>query len=431
MKYQEAWQFLDNLQFFKIKLGLESMTMFMKRLGSPEQDLSCIHIAGTNGKGSVAATTLAILARAGFSVGIYTSPHLTSVRERFRINDEFISEDDFARLATRIVDVLGGDQITYFEFTTALAFLWFAERKVDCAIIETGLGGRLDATNIIRPQVSIITNIAMDHEAYLGTTIAEIAAEKAGIIKTGVPVVSGVDKTNAAEVIRQAAVKLQAPLYLHGNDFAFTSASEGRVGYEGIYSTFPTLTLGLRGAYQADNTALALAGIELWLGKERILDPEVVREGLLAVRWPGRLEFFSELSWQGRSRAVLFDGAHNPAGVDALLEALIADFKYDALIMVWASMGDKDFQACVRKIAPLCSRLIFTRPESLRSATPDQLVLALPEEVREKCLSSASVEDALSQAYALAGNDDVICIAGSLYLIGRARSLLVGGLVGD
>lgn len=431
MNYREAWQFLDNLQFFKIKLGLESMTMFMGRLGSPEQELSCIHIAGTNGKGSVAATTLAILDRAGFSVGVYTSPHLTSVRERFRINNEFISEDDFARLATRIVNVLNGDQITYFEFATALAFLWFAERKVDCAIIETGLGGRLDATNIIRPQVAIITNVAMDHEAYLGTTIAEIAAEKAGIIKSGVPVVSGVFDPSAAEVIENTAEKVGASLYRQGRDFSITPAPDGLMTYEGMTTSFSDLKLGLRGTYQADNTALALAGIELWLRQKRVLTPDVVREGLLSVRWPGRLEFIAELPWQGRSRAVLFDGAHNPAGVAALCEALRSDFRYEELIMVWASMGDKDFTVCVREIEPLCSRMIFTRPESLRSATPDQLILALPEEAKGKCYCSSSVEDALTQAYALAGADHLICIAGSLYLIGLARSLLVGGLVGD
>ncbi|MDP2106322.1 MAG: cyanophycin synthetase, partial [Desulfobulbaceae bacterium] len=311
------------------------------------------------------------------------------------------------------------------------AFLWFAERKVDCAIIETGLGGRLDATNIIRPRVSIITNIAMDHEAYLGTTLAEIAAEKAGIIKAGVPVVSGASGPSVAEVILQVAQKVESPLYLQGRDFRMTRTPEDVLGYQGIGGKFSDLKLGLRGSYQVDNTALALAGIELWLGLERRLDPDVVREGLLAVRWPGRLEFFSALNFQGRSRAVLFDGAHNPAGVDALCEALRSDFHYHRVIMVWASMGDKDFQTCVGKIAPLCSRIIFTRPETLRSATPEQLVHALPEDLRSVCLSSSSVEDALEQAYALAEADDLICIAGSLYLIGRARSVLVGGLVGD
>jgi len=431
VNYPEAWQLLDNLQFFKIKLGLESMTTFMERLGSPERGLSSIHIAGTNGKGSVAATTLAILTQAGLTVGVYTSPHLTSVRERFRINDEFIPEEDFARLATRIVDVLAGEQITYFEFTTALAFLWFAERQVDCAVIETGLGGRLDATNIITPRVSVITNIAMDHEAYLGTTLAEIAAEKAGIIKHRIPVVSGVLEPSAREVIRRTAESADAPVYVLGRDFSVNRIDRDGFAYRGILTTLNDLRLGLRGEHQVANAALALAGIELWLGAERRLDVDVVRQGLLAVRWPGRLEFFSELSWQGQGRAVLFDGAHNPAGVESLCQALGSEFHFEHLIMVWASMGDKDFQTCVARVAPLCCRMIFTRADAVRSATPEQLVDALPEEDRGKCSGAVSVEDALSQAYALAGEKDLICIAGSLYLIGHARGLLLGGLVGD
>ncbi|MDH4321513.1 MAG: Mur ligase family protein, partial [Desulfobulbaceae bacterium] len=178
MNYQEAWQFLDNLQFFKIKLGLESMNGFLDSVGHPQRQLRFIHVAGTNGKGSVSATLLSILAAAGYRVGLYTSPHLSSVRERFRINDTFIPEADFAAIATEIREVLGERQITYFEFTTALAMLWFARREVDVAILEVGMGGRLDATNVVTPLVSVITNVSMDHEAYLGTTLAEVAFEK-------------------------------------------------------------------------------------------------------------------------------------------------------------------------------------------------------------------------------------------------------------
>ncbi|MBW2472169.1 MAG: bifunctional folylpolyglutamate synthase/dihydrofolate synthase, partial [Deltaproteobacteria bacterium] len=190
MNYHEAWTFLDSLQFFKIKLGLESMRMFLKELGSPEQELKFVHIAGTNGKGSVAVTLLTLLAKAGYRVGLYTSPHLSSVRERFRINYEYIAEEEFAEESTRIHDILAGRQITYFEFTTALAMLWFARMNVDLVIFEVGLGGRLDATNVVTPLVSVITNVSMDHEMYLGNTLVEIAGEKAGIIKEKVPVVS-------------------------------------------------------------------------------------------------------------------------------------------------------------------------------------------------------------------------------------------------
>lgn len=430
MNYREAWAFLDNLQFFKIKLGLESMRLFMERLGRPQSGLRCIHIAGTNGKGSVAATMLAILSRAGYKVGVYTSPHLTSVCERFRINGDFISQEAFARHASRIMEIMGHDQITYFEFTTALALLWFAEQGVDFVLLEVGMGGRLDATNIVSPQVSIITNVALDHEAYLGDTLAAIAREKAGIIKPGVPVVSGVVEPSAAEVIRCLAGEKQAPLYTLGEHFSMDREQDRCLRYNGIQRTCHGLVLGLRGAYQADNTALALAGLELLDGQTKVIDEDAIRCGLQEVRWPGRLEFFQELRWQGRQRMVLFDGAHNPAGVESLLAALQGEFRYDKLIMVWASMGDKDFHSCVAKVAPLCHRLIFTRPEEMRSATPEQLLQALPAAVRDKGLSAPAVPEALTMAYDLAGAADLICVAGSLYLIGKARATLLGDLVG-
>ena len=431
MDYPEAWAFLDQLQFFKIKLGLESMTRFMERLGSPHQALAYLHIAGTNGKGSVAATLLTLLSRAGLQVGLYTSPHLSSVRERFRINDRFVSPAEFARHASRIREVLAHDQITYFEFTTALALLWFAEQQVDFVLLEVGMGGRLDATNIITPRVAIITNVAMDHEAYLGTTLAEIAAEKAGIIKPGVPVVSGVVDPAAAQVIRQRAATAQAPLYTLGKEFAMVSGGEGELSYRGINRSYHHLRLGLTGGYQTGNTALALAGLELLRGQGEALNEESVHSGLLAVRWPGRLEFFPQLTWQGKTRPLLLDGAHNPAGVEGLCASLRSDFTYDQLIMVWASMGDKDFQGCVATVAPLCQTMIFTRPEEIRSATPEALQAALPPEARQKALAAKSVAEALTMAYALAAPGDLICVAGSLYLIGKARSLLVGELVDE
>lgn len=431
MNYAEAWEYLDQLQFFKIKLGLESMTMFMERLGRPQAALPCLHIAGTNGKGSVAATLLAILSRAGYRVGVYTSPHLSSVRERFRINGDFISQAAFARHASRITQVLGPDQITYFEFTTALAFLWFTDQEVDFVLLEVGMGGRLDATNIITPLVSIITNIALDHEAYLGTTLAAIATEKAGIIKAKTPVVSGVTAPDAALVIERQAAAVQAPLYTLGTEFAMARETGGSLTYRGMAHTYHDLSLSLRGGHQVDNTALALAALEMLGERASAATTEVVRAALLEVRWPGRLEFFPACPWQGQTRAVLMDGAHNPAGVEALTLALRQDFTYHKLIMVWASMGDKDFQACVEKIAPLCHQLIFTRPESDRSATPDQLLLSLTGAAREKGLAAATVPEALALAYKLAGPDDLICVAGSLYLVGKARSILVGALVDD
>ena len=400
MNYKETWTFLDNLQFFKIKLGLESMRMFLQELGSPEENLKFVHIAGTNGKGSVAATLLALLAEAGYSVGLYTSPHLSSVRERFRINDEYISEEEFAEEGSRIHAILGDRQITYFEFTTALAMLWFARRKVDLVILEVGLGGRLDATNVITPLVSVITNVSMDHEMYLGNTLAEIAGEKAGIIKKGVPVVSGVGIGETEEerivlsVVERFCQERGAPLFLHGRDFFVEPAQDTSFNYWAmkrkgccqLREKITGLTSKLKGKYQLINTGLSLATLEFLNQFGFSVDDSQIRSGLLEVFWPGRLESFCLSRIDGarvdcseeNSLHYLLDGAHNPAGITSLLEALENDFQYDRLILVWASMSDKDFRTLLPQIGRQAQVIIFTRLEYERSAEPEELLDALP-----------------------------------------------------
>ncbi|RJQ42078.1 MAG: bifunctional folylpolyglutamate synthase/dihydrofolate synthase [Gaiellales bacterium] len=430
MDYRAAWQFLDDLQFFKIKLGLESMQGFLASLGNPQEELRFIHVAGTNGKGSVAATLVAILGRAGYRVGLYTSPHLSTVRERFRINEELIPHADFAALATRIRDILAGRQITYFEFTTALALLWFARERVDLVVLEVGMGGRLDATNVVVPEVGIITNVTMDHEAYLGDTLAAIAEEKAGIVKAGVPLVSGVAADASRDVVVARCAEKGAPLYLLGIDFQVRPAGDGTWGYLGLDGTIPGLQCRLLGRYQLDNAALALAAIEL-LGKHGVarVGKEEIRAGLLAVRWPGRLEHvvlpLAETVPPAERRRYLLDGAHNPDGVRTLVAALTRDFNYADLILVWASMGDKDFGPMLREVAPLCRRIILTRPASERAAAPAQLRACLPAELAEKAQCVEGVGEALALAARLATAADLICVAGSLYLIGAAREILL------
>lgn len=439
MTYQEAWSFLDGLQFFKIKLGLDSMTALLAELDGPQLRYPCIHIGGTNGKGSVGATLLAILHTGGYRVGFYTSPHLSSVRERFRIGDAYISKDEFATIAEKIIRVLAGRQITYFEFTTALAMLWFAEQKVDIALLEVGLGGRLDATNVVAPLVSVITNIGLDHEQYLGNTIAAIAAEKAGIIKPGVPVVTGVVQDEALTVIESRAADLGAKAFLAGRDFAGSPhpANNALWNYSGIRqdkaSPPPAMTdlpLPLRGAHQVGNTSLALAVLEVIRTRFPVSE-EQLRHGLSRVAWPGRLE---EFRVDGPPpRRFLLDGAHNPDGAKVLRDALQNDFRYGRLILVWASMADKDVAGTLLAVAPLAEEIIFTRPENERSARPGALRALLPAELREqkRIATTDSVRDALDLAAATAGPDDLICVAGSLYLVGRARQLLRGDLVDE
>ncbi len=449
MDYQAAWKFLDDLQFFKIKLGLESMNAFLDDLGHPQRDCRFIHVAGTNGKGSVSATLLAVLARAGYRVGLYTSPHLSSVRERFRINDTFIPENEFAALATEIRDILVGRQITYFEFTTALAFLWFARRQVDVAVLEVGMGGRLDATNVVTPLVSVITNVSMDHEAYLGTTLARVAFEKAGVIKPGVPVVSGVADDESRAVVAAACEDRGADLFLLGRDFFGDAEGADSWTYRGMgeqMDKLARLPCRLGGRHQVANSALAVATLETVAGDLPVAEA-ALREGLAGVHWPGRMEYFAidrasraarpapgaspdGTAADGASCRYLLDGAHNPAGVAALREALADAFPHDRLTLVWASMADKDVAPMLAIVAPLAHRIILTRPESERSARPEDLLMLLPADIRPLASCAATVAEALAAAEAAASAADLIVVAGSLYLIGAARRLLLGEVAG-
>jgi len=444
MNYHEALAYLDDLQIHKIKLGLDSMQAFLDRVGSPEKSLRFVHVAGTNGKGSVSATLFTILAKAGYRVGLYTSPHLSDVRERFRIGDRFISQEEFSSLATRIRTILEPEKITYFEFCTALALLWFAESDLDLAIMETGLGGRLDATNVITPLVSIITSISMDHEAYLGTTLSAVAGEKAGIIKEQVPVISSAVAPEATAVIEQVCRERRAPLYLLGRNFDFSEEGQEGWRWQGICppisGDLSGLRCALKGRYQRQNSAVAIAAATLLGTYGYRCDAVALREGLQAVSWPGRMEYLC-LKAQARRpvgeaeggqiecRHYLLDGAHNPDGVKNLAEALSDEFRGRRLICVWGAMSDKDISLALSYIAPIVDTLILTRPAGERSASPEQLLACLGPVEQTKALCVAEIAEAVQRAEKMAGPQDLIVVAGSLYLVGAVRTILCGELV--
>lgn len=447
LSYRDAWSFLDRLQFFKIKLGLDSMNQFLDSLGHPHRKFPSIHIGGTNGKGSVGATLLSILHASGRKVGLYTSPHLSSVRERFRVGNRYISENEFAENAEKIIRILDGRQITYFEFTTTLAMLWFAEMQVDLAILEVGLGGRLDATNVVIPIVSVVTNVSMDHEQYLGNTIKDVAREKAGIIKPGVPLVTGETADEPLAVLTSTAEKHKSAVFLRNRDFRGIAAQADRNlwSYEGFsdgcqenQSRFTDLPLALKGDYQVDNASVALAALEAITRHFPVREPHI-RSGLKKVAWPGRLEEFW-IDKQGKVirgvtdrhapfTHILLDGAHNPAGAGALKKSLLNDFSYDRLVLIWASMADKDMNGTLHAIAPLSKEIIFTQPEAERSATPEVLLNLLPKSLQNRASCAANVKDAIRLAINKFLPGDMICIAGSLYLVGKARQILCGELV--
>jgi dihydrofolate synthase/folylpolyglutamate synthase len=329
--------------------------------------------------------------------------------------------------------------------------LWFARREVDLVILEVGLGGRLDATNVVTPLVSLITNVSMDHEMYLGDTLAEIAAEKAGIIKKGIPVVSGVglgetgDERIARSVIERFSKEKGAPLYLHGRDFLMEQAEDSswnywamkRKGCCQLREKITGLTSNLIGNYQMVNTGLALATLEFLDQFGFTVDESQIRSALLEVSWPGRLESFCLSKNDGskvdctekNSQQYLLDGAHNPAGVASLYEALENDFHFDKLILVWAAMSDKDFSVVLPQIAQMTHKIIFTKLDYERSAEPEQLVDALESDIKERVTCESSLDSALAMAADYADENDMICIAGSLYLIGEARKRLLGEIL--
>lgn len=443
MNFQEAQQYLDDLQQHKLKLGLEAMENFLETVSRPDKKLRFVHVAGTNGKGSVSVNIVTILAHAGYMVGLFTSPHLSSVRERFRINGDYISEKDFAEYATQVKEALGEEKITYFEFTTALALLWFADAAVDLVVLETGLGGRLDATNVVAPLVSIITNVSMDHEAYLGDDLRSIAFEKAGIIKRGVPLITGVADDDSRMVVEERCGALDVPMYLYGKDFY---ADEKRQSWSWHSCSnelqpmcYTDLRCGMRGDYQRHNSSLAVAAIALLQRHGFTVSEDAIRDGLRHVHWPGRLEHIildrqtrirrAENEPEGNGLRYIIDGAHNPAGVASLVSTLEQEYSYDRLIVLWGAMVDKDLCLTVPPVAELASMMIITKPQGERAAAPEMLMEILSHNQRRRCHAIADVRQALDFAEQQAGPNDLIVIAGSLYLIGEIRFLLVGELV--
>ena len=423
MNYQQACAWLDAHQFFKIKLGLETTRALLAELGNPQEQLGIIHIAGTNGKGSVGATLMAVLSAGGYRAGFYSSPHLSSVRERFRLGDRLIAEAEFVALITRLAQLLDGrPQPTYFELTTILALLWFAEQQAEVVILETGMGGRLDATNVVWPLLSIITDISLDHQQYLGDTIAAIAGEKAGIIKPGVPVVfSGAD-TEALPVITERCWQLGSPLLLLGRDVHGQADGTG-LRYTGVSGEEHHYPLNLRGGHQVGNTALALAALERFADRFPLSESQITT-GLAQVRWPGRMELIP-VSHQGKTVSVLLDGAHNEAGVARLWQSLRQGYPRRRLLLIWGKMADKQLGVAFDDLVALADQLLFTRAENERSAAPQTLYASLSSDIQAKCCCVEPAAQALEQALHMAGAEDLICVAGSLYLIGAIRPLLV------
>jgi dihydrofolate synthase / folylpolyglutamate synthase len=422
MNYSASIAYLYSLQKHGIKLGLETMAALMARLDSPHTRFRTLHIAGTNGKGSTAAMAAAVLQAAGYRVGLYTSPHLVDFRERIRVGGEMISEERVSELTQQVHDACQHDlSPTFFECTTAMAFQYFSNASVDVAVVEVGLGGRYDATNVIRPVACAITTIALDHQEYLGPTLSSIAAEKAGIIKRRIPVVVGRLEAEAEATIEGIAVERQAPMYRLNRDFRTMGASTSLFDYRGVSSYQEGLVCPLAGRHQLDNAACALALLEVAAVEGIFISEEAVRQGLRSVKWEGRLEVVE------RRPTIVLDGAHNPAAASVLADSLVEMMRnrQGRLILVLGMMRDKNHRGFIMPLRHLVGEVVLTQADLPRAATVPELRAALRgwlPSVHEAPVPA----DALALARQLAGPDDVICVTGSLMLVGDVTALYRG-----
>lgn len=423
MTYSAAIGYLYGLQKHGIKLGLETIQALLDRIGHPERRFRALHIGGTNGKGSTTAMAAAMLQAYGLRVGLYTSPHLVEFRERIRVNGEMIPEERVADLTGRLHVALMQDlDPTFFEMTTAMALLHFAESHVDVGVLEVGMGGRFDATNVVNPMACAITTIALEHQEYLGRTEDAIAFEKAGIIKPSVPVVIGRMGPEASGVIRRIAQERAAPLWQLGHEFFVEEDGPEQFSYRGRTQVFEGLTCHLAGRHQWDNAACALALLEA-AGKAGVaVDEAAVHRGLQSVLWEGRLEVIEEYP------LVVLDGAHNPAAAAVLaryLQAYLTRHPDSRIILVWGMMRDKDHRGFIAPLRSVVSEIVLTQAGLARSATVQELRASLAE-WRRPVFEAPLPAEALTAAKARATSGDLICVAGSLMLIGDIKAAVRG-----
>ncbi len=442
--YLKALDWIHSTGRFGMNQGLERIKELLGRLGNPHQDLPCLHIGGTNGKGSTAAMVAAVLKTVGYRAGLYTSPYIVSFTNRFSVDGQDISPCELVELVEQvrpIVEQITEDprlgQPTEFEVVTALAFLYFARHRPDLVVLEVGLGGRLDATNVITPLVSIITNVSLEHTWVLGNSVESITEEKVQIIKPGVPVVTASTDPVVLKIILETCRLRHSPVYRvvpaggeeeglpnWSGTFSYSERKLIPLGqqfcYRGLDLHLRSLTIPLRGEHQVVNASTALAGLELLARQGFVFTEDGLRAGLKNTFWPGRLEVMRE------NPLVVLDGAHNPAAMEQLARSITEHFRYRRLILVLGILKDKDKDAMFRNILPLAYRLVLTRPAYERAAPPEELAAskALAAYYTGPIQIESTVEGAVEAALKLAGKMDLVLVAGSLYTVSEARGHL-------
>lgn len=416
------------LRYDEKRFNLDRMKKILAALDHPEKKMRVVHIAGTKGKGSTATMVACMLRKCGYKVGLYTSPHVLSVLERMSVDGERPTEQDFAKTMARVAAATKKaytktNPPTYFEIVTAVALLWFADQQVEVAVVEAGLGGRLDSTNVVQPEVCGITSISYDHTGQLGTTLTSIAQEKAGIIKKGIPVISAPQKPEVAQILTDAAEKMGAPLHIPGQDsqfsFRFESSRElgphTRLSLTTSRSKFEHLHVPLPGEHQAINCSVALSMMDALKSRGFNIDDQRAIEGLADVRMSGRMEQVSD------EPRVLVDGAHNASSVEALMRAIGQSVPYDSMIVIFACNKDKDIAGMLRHVQLGADKIIFTTANTPKSAEPSDLLAQFQEKCSKMAQAADSLEEALEIATSAITREDLICITGSFYIVGVAK----------
>jgi dihydrofolate synthase/folylpolyglutamate synthase len=421
----------SRLRYNVTTFSLERMEKLLGLLANPHKKLACAHLAGTKGKGSTATMLARMLQANEYSVGLYTSPHVVSLHERIEIDGKKITDSELTGLINRIyapVEKLAKtDAPTFFEIFTAMAFMYFVDKKVDIAVIETGLGGRLDSTNVIEPAVVGITNISMDHMNLLGNTLDSIAKEKAGIIKKGIPVITVPQDPLAMKEIKKQANAVKAPLLVTGKDIDFSyrfESSREHGPHTRICLTTPTckfehLRVPLPGEHQAMNCGLAIAMLDsLKAGGYKIDDAKAI-EGLKEIKMPGRMEIVHS------DPRVLIDGAHNASSIRALVQAIGQHVPYDSMVVIFGCGQDKDVRGMLEQLQYGADKVIFTRSNSPKAVYPQELADMYTEICGKMCQTAFSLKEAIRVASSAIGKEDLICVTGSFYLVGQARMMYI------
>ena len=384
MNYNQILKELYSLESVKFKQTLANMRLLLKKLDNPQKNLKCIHVAGTNGKGSVCAMLNSILSNAGYKVGMYTSPHLKKFNERIRINNKLITDKEIVECYLRVKKHVTNQ--TFFEITTAMAFLYFEEKKVDFVVVETGLGGRLDSTNVITPLISVITNIDIEHTDYLGNTLEKIAKEKAGIIKKNVPVVTAAE-SNALATIKKISNKNKSELY---------TLTKKNLKYK----------IGLKGEFQKQNASIAIKTTDILKNNYEIkINEKNIINGLKNAEWPGTFQFIS--------KNILIYSAHNPSGFKTLVKEL-KNIHYNKLILVVGFSNDKDIKTMSKIIKNKTDIIIITKSNNFKAAEPKTI-----KKYFNKGIVINNPKKALNYAKSIAKKNDLILIAGSIFLVGE------------